>query len=432
MSIKTLYALFKHSEGVTTDSRHCTPGTIFFALRGDTFDGNLFAAKALEQGCTYAVVDSAAVLPTTPDERYILVKDVLKTLQKLARHHRRQMKISVIAITGTNGKTTTKELLAAVLSTKYSVLYTEGNLNNHIGVPLTLLRLKREHQVAVIEMGASHPGDIKELVEIAEPDFGLITNVGLAHLQGFGSFEGVLHTKGELYDYLREHEGTAFVDADNPYLTKMAEGIFTVLYGAPGQVYLCGNLIDASPYLEFSWWLKKGFGVQFVKTQLIGAYNLQNALAAVCVGNYFGAFREDIDKALTAYTPQNNRSQLQKTDHNTLIIDAYNANPTSMNAALTNFLAMKAEAKMMILGDMLELGEASADEHKRVIDLLVEHEVKDVLLVGTRFAATKHPYTAYPDVEALITAFQTEMPQGKTILIKGSNGIRLGKLLPYL
>jgi UDP-N-acetylmuramoyl-tripeptide--D-alanyl-D-alanine ligase len=432
MLIKTLYALFKHSEGVTTDSRRCTPGTIFFALRGDNFDGNLFAAQALEQGCSYVVVDSAAVLPATPDERYLLVGDVLKTLQKLARHHRRKMKASVVAITGTNGKTTTKELIAAVLQRKFSVLYTEGNLNNHIGVPLTLLRLKREHQVAVIEMGASHPGDIKELVEIAEPDFGLITNVGLAHLQGFGSFEGVLHTKGELYDYLREHDGTAFVDADNPYLTKLAGGIRTVLYGAPGEVFLCGKLTDASPYLDFSWWLKKGFGVEFVKTKLIGAYNLQNALAAACVGSYFGVLKKDINEALTEYTPQNNRSQLQETDDNTLIIDAYNANPTSMNASLTNFFAMKAKEKMMILGDMLELGEASAAEHQQVVDLLVKNEAKEVILVGALFAATKHPYTAYLNVDELITALQTEKPQGKTILIKGSNGIRLSRLLPYL
>lgn len=462
MEISALYQLFLSCSCVTTDSRNCPENSLFIALKGESFNGNAFAAKALEAGCRYAIIDEATYLPKG-DERYVLVNNGLRTLQLLANYHRRQLQTPVIGITGTNGKTTTKELIAAVLMQEKQILYTQGNLNNAIGVPLTLLRLKPEHELAVVEMGASHPGDIQELVEIAEPDFGLITNVGKAHLQGFGSFEGVMRTKGELYDFLRTRKSAVvFLDHDNPYLKTMVKELPTVEYGkgeenstekhtadiqkqeghpTPALVeerdqenglYVEGHLADHSPYLTFAWRRSCEESYRLVKTKLIGEYNLTNALAAITIGCYFHIPADKINQALTDYTPTNNRSQLMQTARNTLIVDAYNANPTSMMAALGNFSRMETQHKMLILGDMRELGEDSLSEHQKIVEYLQHFGAERVILVGSEFGRTQHTFTCYPDVEATIEALQAEKPEGMTILIKGSNGIHLNRLLDML
>lgn len=432
MDMTTLYRIFLECTCVTTDSRNCPQGSLFIALKGDTFNGNAFAAKALESGSAYAIVDEAAYAPAD-NPHYLLVDNCLHALQKLANHHRKQLATRIIGITGTNGKTTTKELISAVLSQSRNVLYTLGNLNNHIGVPLTLLRLRPEHDLAVVEMGASHPGDIKELVEIAEPDYGIITNVGKAHLEGFGSFEGVIKTKGELYDFLRNQEdSTIFIHHDNPYLKEIARGLNQITYGSEDDLYVNGHVTGNSPYLTFEWKAGKEGEHHEVQTRLIGEYNFPNALAAVTIGHFFGVEPEKIDAALAEYTPQNNRSQLKKTVDNTLIIDAYNANPTSMMASIGNFRNMQAEKKMLILGDMRELGKDSPEEHQKIVDYLEECGFADVALVGELFAATRHSYRTYPDAPALIAELQKDKPCGKTILIKGSNGIRLNTVAEYL
>ena len=362
MKLSALYQIFLDCQLVTTDSRNCPEGSLFIALKGESFNGNAFAGKALETGCAYAVIDESEYA-IEGDQRYILVDDCLQTLQQLANYHRRQLGTRVIGITGTNGKTTTKELISAVLSQSHNILYTLGNLNNHIGVPSTLLRLKAEHDLAVIEMGANHPGEIKFLSEIVEPDCGIITNVGKAHLEGFGSFEGVIKTKGELYDFLRKKEGsTVFIHHDNAYLMNIAEGLNLIPYGTEDDLYVNGRITGNSPYLTFEWKAGKDGKSYQVQTQLIGEYNFPNALAAITIGRFFGVEDAKINEALAGYTPQNNRSQLKKTDDNTLIIDAYNANPTSMQASLANFHNMKVENKMLILGDMRELGKDGPEE----------------------------------------------------------------------
>ena len=432
--IETLYRCFLSCDCVTTDSRNCPPNSLFIALKGASFNGNAFAAQAIEAGSRYAVIDEPAYLPEG-DARYLLVPDCLQALQQLANYHRRQLATPIIGITGTNGKTTTKELIAAVLKRQRHILYTEGNLNNAIGVPLTLLRLKPEHELAVVEMGASHPGDIKELVDIAEPDYGLITNVGKAHLQGFGSLEGVIRTKGELYDFLRaKGDATLFIDHDNPYLQAIAQGMQRVEYGREGDegVAVSGRITGNSPFLALSWRAAGHEEEHSVQTHLIGEYNFCNVLAAIAIGCYFGIEPQEIDTALTTYIPTNNRSQLMQTAHNTLIIDAYNANPTSMMAALNNFEHMQAAQKMVILGDMRELGAESAAEHQRIADYLSRCGFSQVVLVGSEFAAAHHAYPTYPDVEALKEELTRHQPQGATILIKGSNGIHLNRIIELL
>lgn len=428
MELETLYEIYKQHPVVTTDSRDCPQGSLFFALKGETFDGNAFAGKALDQGCAYAVVDDETVVPQG-DERYILVGDVLKTLQDLAHYHREQFNIPVLEVTGTNGKTTTKELIAAVLSKKYNVLYTQGNFNNHIGVPKTLLRLTAEHTFAVIETGANHPGEIETLAKIVDPDFGIITNVGKAHLEGFGSFEGVIKTKGELYDYLRAKHGTVFLDYDNIYLKNMADGLHQIFYGAPCDEVLSveGELIDCTPYLRFKWH-PAGGEWQEVNTHLIGSYNLKNAMAAAVIGRTFGVSVEDINEAISGYVPTNNRSQLVETADNKLVVDAYNANPTSMKAAIENFSLMKADKKMAILGDMKELGPTSWEEHQKMVDLLVEAGFNHVWLVGKEFKATHHPFRTFDDVEQVKEALAIKKPKGYHILIKGSHSTKLYEL----
>ena len=427
MEIAELYKCFMECGEVTTDSRNCPEGSMFIALKGETFNGNAFAAQALKQGCRYAVIDESEYA----GEGTILVDNCLQALQQLANYHRRQLKTPVIGITGTNGKTTTKELISTVLSRKFNTLYTEGNFNNHIGVPLTLLRLTKEHEMAVVEMGANHPGEIKTLVHIAEPDYGIITNVGKAHLQGFGSFEGVIRTKGELYDFLRAKGGaTIFIQNENPYLNGIAEGLTCVRYGQTAGLYVSGELISCSPFLSFRWTAE---GVSHeVNTHLIGSYNLDNMLAAAAIGRYFGVSDDDISSALASYLPHNNRSQLKETADNKLIVDAYNANPTSMMAALKNFRQVEAPHKMVILGDMKELGEASREEHQKVVDYLKECGFDRVVLVGPEFAAATHSYQTFQHVDEVLADIRIHKPQGYYILIKGSNSMKLSQLPEYL
>jgi len=427
MLISELYQRYQQFPVVCTDSRKCLPDSLFFALKGDTFNGNLFAEKALHSGCVYAVVDNPAV---KKDDRFILVEDVLQTLQQLAAYHRQILKTPVIGITGSNGKTTTKELMAAVLSTKYNLLYTKGNLNNHIGVPLTLLRLKPEHELAIIEMGANRPGDINELVKIAQPDYGLITNVGYAHLEGFGSFEGVIRTKGELYDYLRQTGGKIFIDSENSYLQSIAVGLEQITYGKNKDVFVSGNVVSSNPFLCYEW---ETAGVQYsVSTNLVGDYNLLNVLAAIAVGVYFKVSAPDINHAIRAYIPTNNRSQWEKTLHNELIIDAYNANPSSMKAALENFASLAVSPKAVILGDMLELGSESLKLHTEIVENLGLFGFKKVLLCGEQFSMADSVYPCFPTRESLSRYLSANPLHGYHILLKGSHGIHLEKIIDFL
>lgn len=400
----------KEALNVTTDSRKITDGCVFVALKGENFDGNTFALKALEQGASLAIVDDEKVYNTileTGEYSALLVENSLLALQDLAREWRRYLGTRIIGITGTNGKTTTKELLAAVLKTKYKTHYTQGNLNNSIGVPLTLLQLTREHELAIVEMGASHPGDIKELVEVCEPDCGLITNVGKAHLQGFGSFEGVMRTKAELYDFILAHGGTIFRNADNPHLDKML--------GNLGNLGNLGGLVDYHT------------GTMPEGTQLVGAYNSENIQAALCVGEHFGVDRETGLAAIRAYVPSNNRSQKTITDKNTLIVDAYNANPTSMQAAINSF-----KGETFILGAMRELGEYSHTEHQNIVNMLLERKADTVLLVGDEYRETTAPYPIYSNVGELCEHLKQHPLAGCTILIKGSRSNKLEQVLPLL
>ena len=428
MEISELYSIYSANPVRTTDSRDCPEGSIFLALKGASFNGNRFAAAALEKGCAWAVVDEPEF---ASDPRCILVDNCLKTFQLLARHHRRRFSIPVIGITGTNGKTTTKELVSAVLARRYRVLYTEGNFNNDIGVPKTLLRITPDHEIAVVEMGASHPGDIRTLVEVVEPTCGLITNVGRAHLQGFGSLEGVIRTKGELYDYLRGREDSVtFINTDNSHLMSIAGGLpRMVTYGRGASASVKGEIVGCAPFLRFRWKAEvAGTEWHEVATHLIGAYNMDNMLAAITVGLHFEVAPEDICRALEDYIPGNNRSQLTVTDNNRLIVDAYNANPTSMTAAIENFRDMTADGKMAILGDMGELGDVSAEEHRRVVQLLMDAGLKDVWLVGSEFGRTECPFRKFADVDEVKALLAEKRPSGRCILIKGSHSTRLCEL----
>lgn len=427
MEISELYELYVKHPVVTTDSRVCPEGSIFFAMKGASFNGNEFASKAIESGCAYAVVDEAGY---AVNDRIILVDDCLKTLQDLAHYHRKTLGTRIVGITGTNGKTTTKELVATALGARYKVLYTQGNFNNHLGVPLTLLRLTAEHEMAVIEMGANHPGEIKTLVDIVEPDFGLITNVGKAHLEGFGSFEGVKRTKGELYDYLRAHGCKAFLNADSEDLCQMAQGLTSIPYGQGEGNYVQGVVTKADPYISVA---IDCFDEKVeIPTHLIGTYNLPNFLAAVCVARYFGVTLKAVAKALGEYVPTNNRSQLTRTERNTLIVDAYNANPTSMAAALANFKAIEANDKCLILGDMGELGADSHSEHEKVSALITESGIGEVYLIGKNFMAVRDGFNHFESTDAFRSYLAANPISGKTILVKGSNSMKLTSLIELL
>jgi UDP-N-acetylmuramoyl-tripeptide--D-alanyl-D-alanine ligase len=432
-----LYSIFLQHPIICTDSRVCPENSIFFALKGDNFNANAFALSALDNGCSYAVVDEAEY---AIDDRYILVEDVLVTLQKLATYHRRKLGTTILGITGTNGKTTTKELIAAVLSEKYNVLFTQGNLNNHIGVPLTLLKLKSEHEIAVIEMGANHPGEIKQLAEIACPDYGIITNVGKAHLEGFGSFEGVKRTKKELYDYIFANGKDIFINKDNAELVEMAaEAGFSnaervheyCLEASYSDCFIHGRVKSCSPFLNMECTIESAETVT-INTQLIGAYNAENVLAAVAIGKYFEVENNYIKLGLENYVPQNNRSQLTVTENNKLIIDAYNANPTSLCAAIVNFAQMDVENKTLIIGDMLELGAQSKVEHQNIIELLQQNKFSNVLLVGKEFSGTRNPFHCFADVTELINYLEKQPIKKHFVLIKGSRGIKLEKVISTL
>lgn len=424
---------------ITTDSRNCPEGSIFFALKGERFDGNQYAAEVLQKGCVCAVVDDASVIPAG-DDRYFLVPDVLTTLQELAAYHRQQLTIPIIGITGTNGKTTTKELTNAVLSQKYNVLATQGNLNNQIGVPLTLLKIRPEHQIAIIEMGANHPMDIADLCAIVRPDYGLITNVGKAHLLGFGSLEGVVEAKTKLYDSLRLTNGSAFLDVKNELLVPKSTGLNTITYNGSSEV--TGEMIDCSPYLKVS--LSAGSEKVEIHTNLIGNYNLVNVIAASAVGHQFGVSINQIKAAIEGYQPQNMRSQLVDLGHdNYMILDAYNANPTSMAAAISSFALNSAAHKNLILGDMRELGEESDKEHLRILQSLAELSgtFDAILLVGAEFTKAyltlpdqvvadlaRHTSRCYADVDALCADSSALDNLVGTTLVKGSRGIQLEKI----
>ncbi len=450
MDIKQLYQLYQSHPVITTDSRNCPEGSIFLALKGASFNGNQFAVQALQKGCSYAIIDEKTVLDTLSQEhaeltdslknRLILVDDCLQTFKELAREHRRQFDIPVVGITGTNGKTTTKELIRSVLAEQYTVLATEGNFNNDVGVPKTLFRLTDDHDIAVVEMGASHPGDIKTLVETAEPTCGLITNVGRAHLLGFGSFEGVCKTKGELYDYLIAHNCPLFVNRDNEYLMQMTEKSADIYYYGQSDnpdILIRGEVVRCDPFLTFRWREQDhetGYESEWmeVMTHLIGVYNLDNLLAAIILGYVNNIPFENINHALENYVPTNNRSQLTVTEKNRLIVDAYNANPTSMKAAIDNFRLVEASKKMVILGQMGELGDVADDEHRQLVDMLEDAAFDEVWLVGDEFRKVGSPFRIFPDVEAVKQALTAERPEGMTILIKGSNSNRLFELPPLL
>ena len=446
-----LYSKYKECGVVTTDSRAIKGGEMFFALKGENFDGNEYALKALEAGAAYAVVnkDSAVAAQAESDGRLFPVDDTLKTLQDLARWHRSMTfvdgkPLTVVALTGTNGKTTTKELIREVLSVKYNVTATEGNLNNSIGVPLTLLKINSQTQIAVVEMGASHPGDIKELVDIALPNFGLITNVGKAHLLGFGSFEGVKKTKGELYDYLRRTSDKVFLNVDNPHLCEMAnerhlqsdpERPYSLVLPY-GLEYSGAKVLPSAPeqpYLHIA--LQDGGEI---KTNLVGSYNADNVMAAIAVGMNFGVTFEDACAAIAAYVPSNNRSQMTATERNTLIVDAYNANPTSMDAALTNFANVEALMKIALLGDMLELGEDSLAEHVTVINKALASGLNTICFVGAEFGKALETLPAaenvkwFADSQDLADWLAAQKISGATVLVKGSRGTRMEKTIQSL
>ena len=428
MNISGLYQKFLTCGSVSTDSREVERNSIFFALKGDRFDGNRFIKKALANGAAFAVTDDPNQVT---DERVILAENVLETLQELASHHRKQLGVPVIAITGTNGKTTTKELVTAVLSQKFRTGTTKGNLNNHIGVPLTLLSFTRETELGIVEMGANHPGEIGFLCHIADPDYGIVTNVGKAHLEGFGNLEGVIRTKSELYRYLQQKEkGVVFVNGDNPLLVKATQYISRkISYGRSDSFHTRGYPVPSVPYLKVR--IGEGAGAYDISTKLTGDYNLENVLCAVSVGTFFGVEPLLIKKGIEEYIPSNNRSQLIESGSNTIIMDAYNANPVSMQASIGSFMNLPGKNKSFILGDMLELGTESQAEHQAIINLLSTSGAENVFLVGRLFGSTRRPdhFLSFTDAHELSDYLLNNPVQNQMILIKGSHGIGLEKLL---
>ena len=425
MHLKDIYQHYLNASGVTTDSRHIVKGNVFFALRGENFDGNAYAAQALEKGAGLVIIDNKKY--QSGSSKCVLVDDSLLCLQELARHHRRQLSIPFIALTGTNGKTTTKELIRAVLSKKYKTYATAGNLNNHIGVPLTILDVRKDAEIAVIEMGANHIGEIALLCEIADPDYGMITNIGKAHLEGFGSFDGVIKAKTELYTHLQNKDAKALVNIDTPLLMELSSKLERITYGQSNAADTFAEFITSVPLLEIKW------NEMMIKTQMYGDYNFENVMAAVCFGEIFQVKPADIAEAISNYTPDNSRSQLLKHNTNLIYLDAYNANPSSMLASINNFDKQPANKKVLLLGDMLELGINSLDEHQKIID-----EVKDkfniVILVGPEFmkAGNVPGIESFIDTEAAAEWLKDNPLTDSHILMKGSRGIALEKLLEHL
>jgi len=425
MKTDQLYSIFREYPLVVTDSRKIVQNCLFFALKGEHFNGNNFAGQALSSGAAYAIVDEKQPFE---DHRLIYVDNVLLTLQQLANHHRRSLAIPVLAITGSNGKTTTKELTAAVLSEKYRIRFTQGNLNNHIGVPLTLLTMDIDTELGVVEMGANHPGEIDFLCRIAEPDFGLITNVGKAHLEGFGSFEMVIKTKSELYRYLEEKKGTIFIHHENPVLMEVAGNLKKITYGQSEGAWQRGEIAGQPPFLNIRAWFPAG--LLYIQTKLIGNYNLENVLAATAIGRHFEVDPLRIKEAIEDYMPTNNRSQFVKSERNQIIMDAYNANPTSMQASLNNLFDMSHPRKVVILGDMLELGSYAGDEHQKIVDMVRDTSLSKVFLVGELFSQSSYPdnFRVFRDTISLNDYLKSNPLHECLILIKGSRGIGLERI----
>ncbi len=423
MTIEQLYQVYLQYPSVVTDTRKIKQGDIFFALKGPSFNGNTFALKAIEAGAAHAIVDEAEF---ATNEKIILVDEALTTLQLLAKHHRQQFNIPFIAITGSNGKTTTKELVHAVLSAGYKTYTTDGNLNNHIGVPLTILKIKKDAAIAVIEMGANHQKEIAGYCEYTMPTHGIITNAGKAHLEGFGGEEGVKKGKGELYDYLRAHNGTAFVMHDYDYLQKMSAGIQSLFTYGTSNATVTGKAIKSEPFLDVQF--TNGIN-ETIHTQLVGEYNLPNILCAAATGVYFKIPGDKIKKAIEAYAPSNSRSQLIKKDSNTIILDAYNANPSSMKAAIENFAKLPGTNKVLMLGGMAELGAESLDEHAALVSLIDKHQWKNVVLAGGDFLKIKHPYISFENAAQAKQWFQQQQFSNTAILIKGSRSMQMEKVL---
>ena len=424
--MEKMYHLFLSTSGVCTDTRAIEKDCLFIALKGTNFNGNTFSEEALKVGAKYAIVDEKEY---QTNENIILVDDALKFLQDLALYHRRQFSIPVIGITGSNGKTTNKELMAAVLQKKYKTHFTYGNLNNHIGVPLTLRKLKKEHEIAIIEMGANKYKDIEELCDIAEPNYGIITNIGKAHLEGLGGFEGVLRTKKELFDAVEKSKGTLIYNADDSVISGIVPSS-TTNYSFSKNVstsFIIGNLIELTPFVKLKWSVE-GYESPEITTNLVGEYNCYNFLAAIAFGVLFDVPNDDINIALSKYVPSNNRSQVLKTTLNTLIVDCYNANPSSMRSALTSFSQIDHNKKIAVLGDMRELGDDEIPEHQDIIELLEELSL-DAILVGGIFDDMNSTYLSFTSVEDLNEYLQTEIIKGTMILLKGSRGIQLEKAI---
>jgi UDP-N-acetylmuramoyl-tripeptide--D-alanyl-D-alanine ligase len=428
ITIEELHKLFLWHPHVFTDSRKAEEGGMFFALKGENFDGNRFVADALNNGADVAVTDDRAF---ELREECVVVDDVLKALQELANYHRNYLSVPIVAITGTNGKTTSKELIREVLAEKYKVVSTSGNLNNHIGVPLTLLSMRKEHELAIVEMGANHLGEIAELCSIAEPDYGLITNVGKAHLEGFGSFEGVKKTKGELYEYIARNGKGIFICADNEHLKEMSvQNQVKYTYGSTASgAELKGELAGEQLFVVVKALFPKGW--LYLKSKLIGSYNFENVMAAARIGVFFDVDPVKIQNAIASYEPENNRSQLIKKSGADILVDCYNANPTSMQASIKNFIDIKHENKVVVLGDMLELGGVAADEHQKIVDLLKASNLKTVFLVGSHFKNTTAPgyFIKFNNVEELIDELKFRNWKNEFLFIKGSRGIKLEKII---
>ncbi|MDY0076935.1 MAG: UDP-N-acetylmuramoyl-tripeptide--D-alanyl-D-alanine ligase [Bacteroidales bacterium] len=427
--METLYAAFLKSGSVSIDSRKIAQGSLFFALKGENTDGNRFVQKALEAGAAIAVADD----PKIPEQKGVVkVESSLKALQELAKIHRKNLKAKVIGITGSNGKTTSKELISRVLNQKYKVAFTQGNLNNHIGVPLSILQIAEDTEIAIIEMGANHQGEIAELSRIAQPHFGLITNIGKAHLEGFGSLIGVINAKSELYSYIDDHNGMLFVNTSNPLLAKLSANIKRFTYGEEQDSQVYGELIAADPYLTFVYEYQNRQAL--VETKLIGNYNFENLLAAAAIGSYFEVEQADIVDALASYKSSNSRSQQIDTAYNKLVMDAYNANPVSMQAAIKNFDRICGKRSAFILGDMLELGSESDYEHAEILKLLTDLDCKNVFLVGPLFGRVYagDDWLHFKHVDDLVKHLQDNPLRGFDMLLKGSRGIQLEKVLAYL
>ncbi len=423
-TIEKIYQLYSQKHIVTTDSRKVEPGCVFVALKGEHFDGNDFAYQVANDNIAACVIADRKDLPH--HERLFIVDDSLSTLQELAKLHRDICNTPIIGITGTNGKTTTKELVASVLSQKYNIIYTQGNFNNHLGVPLTLLQIKPDTEIAVVEMGANHPKEIELLCSLAQPNFGIITNIGKAHIEGFGSFEGVVRTKNELYDYLRNNNGKVFLNNDNQLLKDLAQGLTSVCYGKNDNADYHATIISSNPYLSINWNGKE------IKTRLVGEYNFENVMAAITAGCQFNIEQELIIKALENYSPTNNRSQFIKTDKNEVVMDAYNANPVSMYNSIKNFRNICDDNHLLILGDMRELGNESLNEHQEILNLINELKFNNVILVGSEFNKINNEFQSFLNVDELINHINQNEISGKKILVKGSHSIHLEKLINLL